>query len=93
MLDPLNRRSENVGVMPIIVAELKLRDVQRQVLFAHVVERTDHAAFEDAPKALNRVGMNCTHDVITARMVDSDVLRKFLIQMLVAGPLVRNQRA
>jgi hypothetical protein len=66
---PLNRRSENVVVKAVVIAELKFGDVQRHVLAAHLVERTDDTALEDRPKALNRLGMNGTNHVLPLRMV------------------------
>ena len=39
-----DRRAEDVGVLPIVVAELKLRDVQRQVFLADLVIAADDAA-------------------------------------------------
>jgi hypothetical protein len=38
----LNCRSENVGIEPIVVAELKFRDVERHIFGAHLVERADN---------------------------------------------------
>jgi hypothetical protein len=60
ILAPLNRSPENVRVIAIIISELKFRDVQRHIFCAHFVERADHAAFEDRPEALNRVGVDRT---------------------------------
>jgi hypothetical protein len=54
MLASLNRRSENVGIEPIVVAELKFGDVQRHVFCADLVEAPDDAAFEDRPEALGK---------------------------------------
>jgi hypothetical protein len=39
-----NRRAEDVRIFPIVVAELKLSNVERHVFGAHFVERTHHAA-------------------------------------------------
>jgi hypothetical protein len=44
--------SEHVRVAPVIVAELKFHDVQRQVLFADLVEAANDTALEDRPEAL-----------------------------------------
>ena len=43
---PCYRLSENVGVVAVVVAELKLRNVQRQILGADLVEAADDAAAE-----------------------------------------------
>ena len=55
--------SKNVFVLPVVVAELKLRDIQRQVLGADLVEGADHAALEDRPETLNRVRVDRADDV------------------------------
>ena len=45
-------RSEYVWVLPVVVAELKLPNIQRHVLTADFVEGADHAALEDASRSL-----------------------------------------
>jgi len=40
---------KNVVVLAIVVPELELSDVQRQVLFTDLVERADHAALAGVP--------------------------------------------
>ena len=45
-----NRCAENVGVMPIIVAELKLGHVQRQILAADFVVAAHDAALNQRPE-------------------------------------------
>jgi hypothetical protein len=52
-----DRRSENVGIVPIIVPELKLGNVQLHVFDAEFVEAANDSEFEDAPEAFNRVGV------------------------------------
>jgi len=37
-LTSLNRRSENIRVVPVVVAELELCDVQMQIFFADLLE-------------------------------------------------------
>ena len=58
------RRPEHIGVAAVVVPELKFGDVERQIFCAHLVERADHAALEDAPKAFNRVRVNCADNVL-----------------------------
>ena len=38
-----NRVAKNICVLPVVVAELKFRDVERHVFFADLVERAHHA--------------------------------------------------
>jgi hypothetical protein len=46
-----DRRSKDVAILRIVVAELKFRDVQRHIFGAHFVECTDYAALEGGPEA------------------------------------------
>jgi hypothetical protein len=88
----LNRRSENVIVEAIIIAELELCNVKVKVPFADVVESPHDAALEDAPKAFNGVGVNRADDVLVLGMVDSCV-RESPIEVSVAGPLIGAEQA
>src|SRR6266436_6893678 len=76
-----NRRSEDVCVLAIIVAELELGNIQRKVLFADLVEGADAAALNQRPKTFNRVGMDRADNVVALGMIDNDV-RIFLVEML-----------
>jgi hypothetical protein len=53
---PANSRSKNVGIVPIVIPELKFRDVKRHILGADFVKAADDAALEDASEAFNRIG-------------------------------------
>lgn len=88
----LNRRSENILVEPIVIPELELRNVEWHVFAAYLVERTDDAALEDAPKAFNRLRMNSTDNVLSLGMVNSRVWEGF-VEVLVANPLVCAEQA
>ena len=52
------RRLKHVAVHAVIVLELKFSDIQRHIFGAHLVERADHAAFEDRPEIFDRVGVD-----------------------------------
>jgi hypothetical protein len=82
-----NRLPENVRVLAIVVAELEFRDIQRHIFFADFVERADYAAFENRPKTLDRISMNCADDILATGVVD-DAMRKFLIQLAIPNPLI-----
>jgi hypothetical protein len=56
-LTSLDSRSEDVLVMPVIVAEREFRDIQMQILFADLVESADATAFDQRPEALNRLSV------------------------------------
>lgn len=49
--------AEDIRVLPVVVAPLKLGDVERQILAANVVERADDAALDERPEAFNTSSM------------------------------------
>jgi hypothetical protein len=69
LLASRNRRSKDVRILSIVVAELKFRDIQRHVFGTHLVECAHHTALEDRPKALNRLCVNRTDDVLALGVV------------------------
>src|SRR5260221_11886612 len=87
-----NCRLEDVRVLTIIVAELEFSDIQRHVFGAHLVKRAHHAALEDRPEALNRLGMNRADDVLALGVVNGRV-RIFLVEFFVALPLIGAEQA
>jgi len=50
LLTCCNHLPENIGVLAIVEAELKLREIERQIFFAHVVIRPDDPALEQRPE-------------------------------------------
>jgi hypothetical protein len=70
LLTSFNRRPENVRVVPMVVAELKFRDVERHILGADLMERADDTALEDRPEAFNRVGVNRAYNVLLCAVLD-----------------------
>lgn len=80
-LAPANSCSENIRVHAVIVAELELSDVQRHIFLADLVERADDTALEDRPEAFNRVGVNCTYNVLAKVVLDA--LARILSQAIV----------
>src|SRR5438045_3469839 len=88
----LNRCSKNVGIEPIVVAELKFGDVQRHIFAADLVERADNAALEDRPETLNRLRVNCADNVLAPTVIDCRVWES-LVEVLVANPLIGAEQA
>lgn len=65
-----NRRSENIRIFAVIIAELKLRNIERHIFGADFVEASDDPAFENRPKALNRVRVDCADNVLPNAVID-----------------------
>jgi hypothetical protein len=87
-----DRRSEDVRVVTIVIAELEFSDIERQIFVAHLVECPDHAALDQRPKALNRVRVNRADDVLAGVMVDLFV-RVGFAEPRIAFPLVGAKQA
>src|SRR6185437_15800340 len=88
-----NRRSENICVEPIVISELKLRYVQRQIFLAHFVETADDAPLKDAPEAFNRVGVNRANDVTTGLVIDALVRPAILSESMIRASLIGSDQA
>src|ERR1700730_7208979 len=83
----LDRRSENISVLAIVITELKFGNIERHIFPAHFVKSADYAALEDRPEALNGLSMDCSDDVFAPCMVHSG-MRIFAVKTLVTSPLV-----
>lgn len=86
------RRIKHVGIEAVVVPELKLRDVERHIFGAHLVERTNDAPLEDAPEAFNRIRMHRADNVLLAQVIDCFVVIMAEI-VAVVGCRVRRQQA
>ena len=84
------RLAEDVGILAIVVAELELGEIQRQILLADVVVRADDSALEQRPEAFNVVVRASTAHVFMPLVIDS-LVRKCLIELLIARALHRSR--
>jgi hypothetical protein len=80
-------RSENIRVLPVVIAELELGHIQRHVFAADLVEGAHHASLEDRPEALNRIRVNRADDVLALGVVDN-AERIVFGEASVASPLI-----
>jgi hypothetical protein len=85
-------RAEDIEVVPAVMPELEFRNVERQIFAAHLVERADDPALEDAPEAFNRLGVDRADHVLTGSVVNHGV-RIFVAKVLIADPLVSAEQA
>jgi hypothetical protein len=85
MLTPANCRSEDVGVVPIVISELKFRDVQREIFAAYLVITAHNAALNQRPEALNRVGVDRADNVLAKLVIDNAVTVSVAGEIAVAG--------
>jgi hypothetical protein len=86
------RFPEDIGVVAVVVAELELGDVERQVFFADLVIGADNATFNQRPKALDCLGVHSANNIFATGVVNR-LMRIFLAQMFVTDPLIAAQQA
>jgi hypothetical protein len=79
--------SKDVGILSIVVAELKLREVEREIFLTHVMVRHDDSAFEQRPEGIERLGMHFAAHIFTLHVINGHV-RKHTIQVLIANILI-----
>jgi hypothetical protein len=87
LLTSLDRRSENVRVLPVIVTELELGNIQRHIFSAHFVKCADDAALENRPEAFDGLSVDRADDILASGVIN-DTMRVFAVKPLVARPLV-----
>ena len=68
-LASLDRRSEDIGVLPVVVTELKYRDIERQIFLADLVEASHDAALHERPEAFDGLSMDRADNILPACMV------------------------
>src|SRR5580658_2890038 len=84
LLTSFDRFAEDVDVQTIVISELELCDVERQILVADLVEIAHDAALDERPETLNRVRMNRADDVLAFGVVNS-LVREPILQSVIAG--------
>ena len=79
---------EHIGVLPVVVPEGELVEVEREVVFRDVMERPHDATLNERPEAINVVSVNLSPHIFAGAMADGLVIEP-LIQDAVATGLVR----
>jgi hypothetical protein len=83
---------ENIVIKAIVVPELKLSNVERQIFPAHLVVAAHHAALQDRPEAFDGIGVNCADNIITAALADN-LMREGIAKKPISGMFVGCQQA
>ncbi len=84
---PRYRLAENIGFTAVIMAELKLSQIEREILLADMVEASHNATLEEAPERFEIVGVNLAAHIF-ALSVSDGLVREILFQEAIAGMLV-----
>jgi len=85
---PCYRFPKDVGIVAVVMAELKLRQVKRQILLADMVERADHSTFEQAPEVFDIVGVHFAAHIFSRAVLHNSMLETLGTQIAVAAVLV-----
>jgi hypothetical protein len=56
--------AKDIGIISIVVSELKLGDVERHVPGRNLMECADHATFEDRAEAFDGIGVDRADDIL-----------------------------
>ena len=83
--------SKNVRVLAIIIAELKLGNIEREVLAANFVIGADNTTLHQTPKAFNGVGVDSAANVFLFAVVHGAVRRIFFDGATITRPLIRDK--
>lgn len=78
---------ENIRILAVIVAERELRQVQRQVCLAHIVERAHDATLQQAPEAIQVRRVNVAAHILALGMVDR-LVRELTVQTGIASVFI-----
>ena len=88
---PRYRLAEDIGFAAVVVAELKLSQIQRQILLAELMVIPNHATLQQCPKAFDVVGMDFAAHVLM-RLVVNSIVRESLREFLIARAFVRRDQ-
>ncbi len=91
MLARPNRRTEYVRILAIVVPELELIDVERQIQVAHLMERSHDAALYHRPKTLDGVRVDRTIDVLSGAVMNH-AMRETGIQSAIPAMIVGREQ-
>ncbi len=91
-LTSLHCRPENSGVLPVVIAELELGNLERQILGGHFVGGADNTALEDRPEAFDGIRMHRANNILAQRVVNNRV-GIFAIQTAITNPFISAKQA
>ena len=80
-------RREDVRILPVVMTERELSQIERQIRLADVVIGAHHATLEQAPEAIQVGRMNVPAHILTLRVVHA-LVRKFALQSGIARMVI-----
>jgi hypothetical protein len=86
------RCSKNVCILAIVVAKLKLREVQRKVFLADMVEAAHHTTLEKRPERFDVIGVHFAAHIFANGVLYGVVRVSDSAQIVVAFPFIRRDQ-
>jgi hypothetical protein len=86
------RFTENVFFVSVVKPELKLVQVERQIFLAHVMVRSDHAAFQQRPKTLDALSVAISAHILASGVPNELMLAIVDADRIVAAPFIRDDQ-
>ena len=83
-----NRRPEDVVIQAVVIPELELCDIEREVFGAHLVEGSDHPSLHERPEAFDGLSVDRADDVLATRVIDGAVEIAVASELLIGGVLI-----
>ena len=68
-LASLDCRSENIGVLSVVIPKLEFSNVQMQIFLANLVISADDTTLQDRPEAFDGVSVNSADDMLADGVV------------------------
>jgi hypothetical protein len=85
------RGTKDISVIAIVVLELALCNVERQIFLTDLVVRADNRPLEDRPEALNRLCVDCTDNVLLRSVHDG--LMRIFTERRITSMLIGSEQA
>ena len=92
ILARLDRCAEDVRVHALVIAELKLVDVEMEIFLADLMECAHDPAFHDGPEAFDSIGMNGPTNIFSLGMMHHTV-RNARIEFPIAAVVIGRKQA
>lgn len=87
---PEKRVSEEIGILPVVEAKLEFIEVSGEMLRADLMVGTDDGPLEQAPNALDAVGVNVATDPFFLAVINRFVAGVFVCDSAICPPFVRH---
>src|SRR5437899_1323854 len=79
--------TKDVGIFPVVMSELKLSKIERQVTLTDMMEAAHNPALQERPERINILRVNFAANIFTSAMPDG-FMRILVVNQAIAGVLI-----